>query len=81
MGIVDREPGNGGAEGGSQFHALQDEVDSQRMAALRASQVGTDVVLRADSFFGPLQGDLRFVGEGFHPAVVNRRSVDARLLY
>src|SRR5215472_3603181 len=70
MGIVDREPGNGGAEGGSQFHALKDEVDSELIAALHASQVGTNVVLLADPFFGPLHGDLTFLGEGFHPAVV-----------
>jgi hypothetical protein len=70
MGIVDREPGNGGAEGGSQFHALEDEVDSELMAALQASQVGTDVVLLADPFFGPLHRDMVFAGEGFHPAVV-----------
>src|SRR5215472_4383506 len=70
MGIVDREPGNGGAEGGSQFHALKDEVDSELIAALHASQVGTNVVLLADPFFGPLHGDLTFLGEGFHPTVV-----------
>ena len=40
------------------------------MAAPQASQVGTDVVLLADPFFGPLHGDLTFLGEGFHPAVV-----------
>src|SRR5438128_2293048 len=70
MGVVDREPGSGGAEGGSQFHALEDEVDSELISALHASQVGTDVVLLADPFFGPLHGDLTFLGEGFHPAVV-----------
>src|SRR6516225_5133682 len=70
MGIVDREPGDGGAEGGSQFQALEDEVDSELIAALQASQVGTDVVFLADPFFGPLHRDVAFLGEGFHPAVV-----------
>src|SRR6516162_2892513 len=70
MGIVDREPGNGGAEGGSQFHALEDEVDSELIAALQASQVGTDVVFLADPLFGPLHRDLAFLSKGFHPAVV-----------
>src|SRR6516225_10643096 len=70
MGIVDREPGNGGAEGGSQFHALEDEVDSELISALQASPVGTDVVFLADPLFGPLPRDLAFVGEGFHPVVV-----------
>ena len=29
-----------------------------------------DVVFLADPFFGPLQRDVVFLGEGFHPAVV-----------
>src|SRR5215831_2506104 len=70
MGIVDREPGKGGAEGGSQFHTLEDEVDSELILALQASQVGTDVVFLADPFFGPLHGDVAFLSQGFHPAVV-----------
>jgi hypothetical protein len=47
MGIVDREPGNDRAEGGFQCHALEDEVHSELILALHASQVGTDVVLLA----------------------------------
>src|SRR5437773_11924583 len=70
MGIVDRKPGNGRTEGGSQFHALEDEIDSELMAALHSSQVGTNVVFLTDPFFGPLHGNLTFLGEGFHPAMV-----------
>src|ERR1700730_14674998 len=70
MGIVDWKPGIGGTEGGSQFHALEDEIDSELMAALYSSQVGTNVVFLAYSFFGPLHGNLTFLGEGFHPAMV-----------
>src|SRR5260370_30756262 len=70
MGIVDREPGNGRAEGGSQLHAVEDEVNSKLIPALHSSQVGTDVVFLADPFFGPLHGDLTFLGKGLHPAVV-----------
>jgi len=33
MGIGDREPGNGGTEGGPPFHALEDEIDSELIAA------------------------------------------------
>src|SRR5258708_942877 len=40
------------------------------MAALHSSQVGTNVVFLADPFFGPLHGNLTFLGEGFHPAMV-----------
>jgi len=70
MGIVHREPGNGGAEGGSQFHALEDEGHSELVLALQASQVGTEVVFLADPFFGPLPRDVAFRSQGFHPAVV-----------
>jgi len=40
------------------------------VSALQASEVGTDVVLLAFPFFGPLHRDLAFLGEGFHPAVL-----------
>ena len=58
------------AEGGSPFHAHEDEVDSELILVLPTSQLGTDVVLLADPFFGPLHRDVAFQGEGFHPAVV-----------
>jgi hypothetical protein len=70
MGIVDRKSGNGRAEGRSQFHALEDEVDAELTAALHSPQVGTDVIFLAYPFLGPLHGDLTFLGKGFHPAVV-----------
>src|SRR5207302_8511654 len=70
MGVVCRIHGKGGTGGGSQFHALEDEIDSELMAALHSSQVGTNVVFLADPFFGPLHGNLTFLGEGFHPAMV-----------
>ena len=60
MGIVDREPGKGGTEGGSQFHTLEDEVDSELILALQASQVGTEVVLLADPFSAHSMGMWRF---------------------
>ena len=40
------------------------------MIRWRTSEVGTDVVFLAAPFFGPLHGNLAFLGEGFHPAVV-----------
>jgi hypothetical protein len=70
MGIVDRKSGNRGAERGSQFHALEDEVNPELIPALHASQVRTDVVFLADSFFGPFHGKLTFPGEGLYPVMV-----------
>src|ERR1700751_5884041 len=54
MGIIDREPRNGGAQRGFQFHALEDEIDAELMATFHPSQVRPDVVFLANSFFGPL---------------------------
>ena len=68
--ILDGKPGNSGAERGSQFPALEDEVDSELMAALHTSQVGANVVFLADTFLGPFHGNLTFLGEGLHPAMV-----------
>jgi hypothetical protein len=80
IGIVDRKSGNSGAERGSQFHALEDEVNAALIPALHASQVRTDVVFLADSFFGPLHGELTFPGEGLYPVMVIIGSLAARLL-
>jgi hypothetical protein len=70
MGIVDGKSGNRGAKGRPQFHALEDEVDAELLAALHASQLGADIVFLADAFLGPLQGNFTFAGKSLHPAVV-----------
>jgi len=70
VGIVDRESGNRGTERGAQFHALEDEIDAELMATVHPLQMRVDVVFLADSFLGPLQGNLLFLGEGLYPAVV-----------
>src|ERR1700757_4946575 len=57
-------------EGGSQFHAHEDEVNAELIPALPSSPVRTDMVFLADSFFGPLHGNLTFPGEGLHPVMV-----------
>ncbi len=63
MGIVDRKLGNGGTEGGSQFHALEDEIDSELMAAFSSLQVGMNVVFLADPFSAHSMGILRFLAK------------------
>jgi hypothetical protein len=68
-GIVDREPGNGRAKRGAQFHALEDEVDAQLILPFHPPQVRTDVVFFANSFFGPLQRNPAFLSKSFHPAM------------
>jgi hypothetical protein len=70
MGIGDGKSGNGGPERGSEFHALEDEVDAELIPALHSSQVGTNVVFLADAFLSPLHGDLAFLAKGLHPAMV-----------
>ena len=61
-GIVDREPGNGRAKRGAQFHALEDEVDAQLILTFH-------VVFFANSFFGPLQRNPAFLSKSLHPAM------------
>ena len=70
MGILDGKPGNGRTEAGLEFHAFEDEVDAERMATHHAPQVEEDVFFLAHSFFDPLQGNVAFLGEGLHTAVV-----------
>ena len=70
MRIFHGESGNGGTKRRSLFHALEDEVDAELLAALHASQVGPDVVFLADALLGPLHRNFTFLGKGFDPAVV-----------
>ena len=58
------------AEGAALFHAFEDEVDAVSPTLLHAAQCRQDVILFAESFFGPLDGDLVIAGEGFHPVAV-----------
>jgi hypothetical protein len=52
------------------FHALQDEIDSELVLPLHPSQVWPDVILLAHPVLSPFHRDAPFPGEGFDPPVV-----------
>ena len=70
MGIVNRKSRDRGTKRRPQLHALEDEIYAEPLAALHASQVGTNVVFLANALFRPLQGNVTFLGKRLHPAVV-----------
>ena len=52
------------------FHALEDEIDSVGPLLADSAQPGQDVIVFANTFLGPLDGNLVIAGEGFHPVLV-----------
>jgi hypothetical protein len=63
VGIVDGESGNGGTKGRPQFHALEDEVDTEPLAALHAPQVRADVSSLRTPFSAHCMGIRRFLAK------------------
>jgi hypothetical protein len=68
--ILGREPGNGAAERGVLFHALENKIDAKTARAFQTVQPRADVVLFADAFLCPFDGDLVIAGERLHPLPV-----------
>ncbi len=65
-----REAGDAGPEGGSDLHALENEIHAEAIPPLHALGIGADVILFADILFGPLGEDVMAAGKGVYPAVV-----------
>src|SRR5580700_9543764 len=61
---------DGDAEGAALFHAFEEEVDPVSVGLLHLAQSGKDVILFADSLFGPLDGDVVVAGVSLHPVLV-----------
>ena len=68
--IFNRKPGRAGAEGRSDLHTLQDEIDTETVLPLHTLLIGADIVLFPHALFRPLDGDLMVAGEGLHPTVI-----------
>jgi hypothetical protein len=51
------------AEGRSLFHALENEIDSIGALLAHPTQPGQDLILFADTFLGPLDGDVVFLAK------------------
>src|SRR6266545_1623659 len=67
VGILGRELGNGATESGPLFHALENEIDAIAGGPLHAAEPRPDVILFADTFLRPLDGDLMIASERLHP--------------
>ena len=70
IGVLGGILGHADAECAALFHALEDEVDAVFAAFLPAVQCRQDVLLLAEAFFGPLDGDLVIAGESLYPVAV-----------
>ena len=65
--ILGRELGNRATESGALFHALENKIDAIAAGALHAAGPRPDVILFADTFLRPLDGDLVIASEGLDP--------------
>ena len=70
VGVFGRVLRHADPEGGPGFHALENEVDAVGTLLAHPAQPGQDVILFADPFLGPLQGEVVVAGKGFHPGLV-----------
>lgn len=57
-------------EGAALFHALEDEVDSERILLHHPSQGGQNVIFLANTFSRPLHRDPGVAGKGLQPVLV-----------
>src|SRR5271166_3017498 len=67
-------------EGGPLFHALENEIDSVGALLAYPAQPRQNLILFADTFLGPLDGDLVVGGKGFHPVLVVEGTLGEHLL-
>src|SRR6201993_218905 len=57
-------------EARSLFHALENEIDSIGALLAHSAQPEQDLILFADTFLGPLEGDVVVPGKSFHPVLI-----------
>ena len=67
VGILGGELGNGATESGALFHALENEVDAIAAGPRHAAEPRPDVILFADTFLCPLDGNPVIASERIHP--------------
>src|SRR5690348_18149713 len=70
VGVFGRILRHADPEGGPLFHALENEIDAMGALLAHPAQPGQDVILFADPFLGPLEGDVVVAGKSFHPVLV-----------
>src|SRR3954453_17497733 len=70
VGVSSRVPRNAGAEGGSHFHTLEDEIDTEPVLLLDSPEVPAPVILLPHPVLSPFHRDAPLGGERIDPAVV-----------
>ena len=70
VGVFGRILRHADPEGGPWFHALENEIDAMGPLLAHPVQPGQDVILFADIFLGPLNGDVVVAGKSFHPILI-----------
>ena len=70
VGVFGRILRHADPEGRPLFHALENEIDSIGALLAHPAQPGQHVILFADPFLGPLEGNVVVAGKGFHPVLV-----------
>src|SRR2546430_13538703 len=65
--ILGGELGNRAAESGALFHTLENEIDAITAGALHVAGPRPDVILFADTFLRPLDGDPVIASESLDP--------------
>jgi len=68
--VFDRVSRRPGAEGRSDLHALENEIDAETIVPFHAPQGGPNVILLADPLFRPLVGKLMVAGESVYLTVI-----------
>jgi hypothetical protein len=72
--------GRSGTKGRALLHALEDEVHTVEVSLLHPPPRRFQVILFADSFLGPLDGNQMVASVGLHPALVVVRPLGEDLL-
>jgi len=57
-------------EGRPLFHAPENEIDSIGALLTHSAQPGQDLILFADTFLAPLDGNVVVPGKSFHPVLI-----------
>ena len=70
VGVFCRIVRHADAEGWPLFHALENEIDSIGALLAHAAQPGQDLILLADTFLGPLDGNVVVACKSFHPVLI-----------
>ena len=70
VGVFGRILRHADPEGWPLFHALENEIDAIGALLAHSAQPGQDLILFADTFLAPLDGNVVVPGKSFHPVLI-----------